>query len=135
MARCPRCALSAPPYTRCDRCGLVLGFDGLTILMDFHDSRAFQRVLELARRQPSCSEWSREDGTRYLHLTYSFSEVRQFNQLAAAAARLPRKRAFVNGLEIRWPAAFDVTAFYDNLDALSPPRQQGRPGALAAAPG
>ncbi|MGH9556184.1 MAG: hypothetical protein ACRD2Y_10220 [Terriglobales bacterium] len=133
MARCPRCALSALPYSRCDRCGLMLGFDGLTILLDFHDTPAFQRVRAFALRQPSCSEWTREDGSRYLHVTYSFSEVARFNQLAAAAARLSGKRAFVNGLEIPWPAAFDVSAFYGDLDALSRPRPKTR--ALASVPG
>ena len=126
MARCPRCAVSAPPYARCDRCGLMLGFDGLTILLDCKDSPACQRARELARRQPSCTEWTREDGTRYLHVTYSFAEVERFNELAAAAARLPRKRAFVNGLEIRWPAAFDVAAFYGELDALARPQEKTR---------
>lgn len=135
MARCPRCALSAPPYTRCDRCGLMLGFDGLTILLDFHDTPAFQRVRELAQRQPSCSEWAREDGSRYLHVTYSFSEVERFNEMAAAAARLPRKRAFVNGLEIRWPTAFDVAAFYGDLDALSRPRPREKARSLTTVSG
>jgi len=133
MARCPRCASSSLPYSRCDRCGLMLGFDGLTILLDFHDSPAFQRVRALALRQPSCSEWTREDGSRYLHVTYSFSEVERFNELAAVAARLPGKRAFVNGLEIRWPTAFDVAAFHGDLDALARPRSKAR--TLASVPG
>lgn len=133
MARCPRCALSALPYSRCDRCGLMLGFDGLTILLDFHDTPAFQRVRSLALRQASCSEWTREDGSRYLHVTYSFSEVERFNELAAAAARLTGKRAFVNGLEIRWPTTFDVAAFYGDLEALARPRSKAR--TMASVPG
>ncbi|MGH9531408.1 MAG: hypothetical protein ACRD2Q_03390 [Terriglobales bacterium] len=111
----------------------MLGFDGLTILIDFHDTPAFQRVRTLAQRQPSCSQWTREDGSRYLHATYSFSEVERFNELAAAATRLPGKRAFVNGLEIRWPARFDVAAFYGDLDALARPPVKAR--ALASVPG
>ena len=42
MAKCPRCALSVAPYTRCDRCGLMLGFDGLTVLIDFEESACFE---------------------------------------------------------------------------------------------
>ena len=56
MAKCPRCDLSVAPYTRCDRCGLMLGFDGFTVLIDFEDSPAFERVRALALRRPSCSE-------------------------------------------------------------------------------
>ena len=108
---------------------------GLTILLDVLESPAFQRARDLARRQSSCTEWTREDGSRYLHVTYSFSEVERFNELAASASRLPRKRAFVNGLEIRWPAAFDVAAFYSELDALSRPRPREKARALAAVPG
>ena len=133
MARCPRCASSALPYSRCDRCGLMLGFDGLTILIDFHDTPAFRRVRNLALKQASCSEWTREDGSRYLHVTYSFSEVERFNELASAAARLPGKRAFVNGLEIRWPTAFDVAAFCGDPEAPARPRSKAR--ALASLPG
>jgi len=133
MARCPRCASSALPYSRCDRCGLMLGFDGLTILIDFHDTPAFQRVRNLALRQASCSEWTREDGSRYLHVTYSFSEVERFNELALAAARLQGKRAFVNGLEIRWTTAFDPAAFSADLDA--PARSRSKARALASVPG
>ncbi len=135
MARCPRCAVSSLPFSRCDRCGLMLGFDGLTILLEVLESTAFSRVRDLARRQRSCREWRREDGSRYLHVTYKFSEVDRFNQLAAAASRLPGKRAFVNGLEIRWPRAFDVAAFQSELDELSRPQPQEKPRALAAMPG
>lgn len=132
MARCPRCASSALPYSRCDRCGLMLGFDGLTILIDFHDTPAFQRVRNLALQQASCSEWTREDGSRYLHVTYSFSEVDRFNRLASAAARLSGKRAFVNGLEIPWPTVFDAAAFSAELVAPSRPRSKSP---LASVPG
>ena len=102
MAKCPRCALSVAPYTRCDRCGLMLGFDGLTVLLDFEDSVSFARALSLAQRQPSCSEWTEENGRRYLRVTYSKAEMAEFNQLAAAAATLSRKHVFLNGMEIPW---------------------------------
>ena len=58
MAKCPRCVLSVAPYTRCDRCGLMLGFEGLTVLLDFEDSASFARARALAERQPSpVVEW------------------------------------------------------------------------------
>lgn len=104
MAKCPRCGLSVAPYTRCDRCGLMLGFDGLTVLVDFDDSAACERVRALAQRQPSCSEWEEENGRRYLRVTYSKAEMAEFNQLAAAAASLSRKHVFLNGMEIPWPS-------------------------------
>lgn len=108
MARCPRCSLSVPAYTRCDRCGLMLGFDGLTVLIDFDDSAHFDRVRRLARRQNSYSEWEEENGHRFLRVTYAFSELHRFQEVAAAAAKLPCKRSFLNGLEISWPAAIEV---------------------------
>jgi hypothetical protein len=105
MAQCPRCAVPVPPYTRCEGCGLVLGFDGITVLIEFEDSPNFERVRRIARRQSSCSEWIEENGRRLLRVTYSLDELHRFRLMAAAAAHLPRKHSFFNGLEIRWPAA------------------------------
>ena len=110
MAKCPRCGLSAAPYTRCDRCGLMLGFDGLTVLIDFERSPDFERAHGLARRQPSCSEWTEENGHRYLHVTYSKSEMAEFDRLAQAAASLSRKHVFRTGMEIPWPSGPDAAA-------------------------
>ncbi len=102
MANCPRCSVSVPAYTRCDRCGLMLGFDGLTVLIDHEDTPQFQRVRALARRQPSYSEWVEENGYRFLRVTYAADEMPDFRDLARAASTLRRKRAFVNGLEVPW---------------------------------
>lgn len=103
MAKCPRCGLSVAPFTRCDRCGLMLGFDGFTVLIDFEDSPAFERVRALAQRRPSCSEWEEENGRRYLRVTYSQAEKAEFDQLAVTAASLSRKHVFLTGMEIPWP--------------------------------
>ncbi len=111
MATCPRCAVAVPPYTRCQGCGLFLGFDGITVLIDFEDSAPFHRVLRIAHRQESCSEWTEESGRRFLRVTYSLAELDSFRELAAAGAKLSRKHSFLNGLEIRWPAAEDDGAF------------------------
>lgn len=111
MAKCPRCALSVAPYTRCDRCGLMLGFDGLTVLIDFEDSATFERVRALAQRQPSYSEWTEENGRRYLRVTYSKAERVEYNRLADAAATLSRKHTFLNGMEIRWPSGSTAAAY------------------------
>lgn len=105
MAQCPRCALSVPAFTRCDRCGLMLGFDGLTVLIDFEDSPTFARVRDLARRQASYSEWLEENGHRFLRVTYAGSEMDEFRRLAELAAPLAGKRAFFNGLQVPWPRA------------------------------
>jgi len=93
-----------PAYTRCDGCGLVLGFDGITVLIECEDSAPFRRVSRIARRQDSCSEWTEENGRHFLRVTYSLGELDIFRELAAAAVSLSRKHTFVNGLEIRWPS-------------------------------
>ncbi|MGH9579843.1 MAG: hypothetical protein ACRD2R_02515 [Terriglobales bacterium] len=118
MARCPRCGLSVPEYSRCDRCGLMLGYAGLTVLIGFDKSPAFDRVRKLARRQPTFSEHTEENGCAYLRVTYGFSERQRFDELAAAAAPLPQRRVFVNGLEIRWPEAAGLSDVLPELDAL-----------------
>ena len=124
MAKCPRCALSVAPFTRCDRCGLMLGFDGLTVLIDFEESACFEKARGLARRQPSYSEWTEENGRRYLRVTYSKAEMDEFKRLAAAAARLSHKRTFLNGMEVHWPADGDASALSSQLQGLAPPKPQ-----------
>ena len=124
MAKCPRCALSVAPYTRCDRCGLMLGFDGITVLIDFEDSACFARARALARRQPSYSEWAEENGRRHLRVTYSQSEMQEFNRLAAAAAKLSHKHTFLNGMEIGWPSDGDAAALHSELRAPAPSKTQ-----------
>jgi len=111
MATCPRCAVSVPAYTRCQSCGLVLGFDGITVLIEFEDSPHFRRVSRMARRQQSCSEWTEENGRHLLRVTYSLAEVNSFRELATAGAKLSRKHTFLNGLEIRWPVTEDAGGF------------------------
>jgi hypothetical protein len=111
MAKCPRCAVAVPAYTRCEGCGLILGFDGITVLIEFEDSAPFRRVHRIARRQGSCSEWTEENGRHFLRVTYSLAELETFRELAAAGASLPRKHSFLNGLEISWPAAEDGDRF------------------------
>jgi hypothetical protein len=88
----------------------MLGFDGLTVLIDFERSPAFERAHLLAQRQPSCSEWTEENGHRYLHVTYAKSEMAEFDRLAAAAAPLSHKHVFRNGMEIPWPSGPDAAA-------------------------
>jgi hypothetical protein len=123
MAKCPRCGLSAAAYTRCDRCGLMLGFDGLTVLIDFEDSAGFVRARALAQRQSSYSEWTEENGRRYLHVTYSRAEKAEFERLAAAAAALSRKHAFLNGMEIPWPSGGEAAARHSQTRHAAAPRQ------------
>lgn len=126
MARCPRCTEAVPTYTCCRGCGLVLGFEGITVLIEVEDSVHFRRVWRLARNQHSCSVWTEENGQRFLRVTYSLAELASFQQLAAAGAHLARRHIFLNGLEIRWPAADNG----DHVDwpsalALIPPGTSG----------
>jgi hypothetical protein len=99
----------------------MLGFDGLTVLIDFEGSPGFARARALAQRQPSCSEWTEENGRRYLHVTYSKSEMEEFDRLVAAAATLSRKHVFLNGMEIHWPSDGDAAP------RRSRPRHPGAP--------
>lgn len=131
MAKCPRCALSVAPYTRCDRCGLMLGFDGITVLIDFAESACFERVRALAQRRPSYSEWTEENGRRYLRVTYSKPETEDFQQLAAAAAGLSHKRAFLNGMEIHWPSNGEAAALHPGLQHLAASKAARAPRAHA----
>jgi hypothetical protein len=119
MATCPRCSLSVPAYSRCDCCGLVLGFEGITLLIELEDSPHCDRIRRLAQLEDSCSEWREENGRRLLRVTYSHAELDRCRQLATAAANLPRKHSFLNGLEIRWPAAPPRLRFLPRLPALS----------------
>ena len=107
MTRCPRCAEVVAAYTRCRECGLVLGFEGITVLIEVEDSVHFRRIWRLASKQDSCSTWTEENGRRFLRVTYSLAELASFQQLALAGAQLLRKHIFVNGLEICWPVAED----------------------------
>ena len=127
MAKCPRCDLSVAPYTRCDRCGLMLGFDGLTVLIDFEDSADFARARTLAQRQPSCAEWTEENGRRYLRVTYSKAERAEFDRLAGAAAGLSCKHVFLNGMEIPWPsdASGARSSGARRREASDPPQAKG----------
>lgn len=105
MARCPRCAAEAAAFERCEQCGLVLGFEGVTVVIQADDSPLFQRVRTLARKQRSFSEWQELSGRVYLRVAYVQNELDRFAELAALAAPLERKKAYVNGLEAAWSRA------------------------------
>lgn len=109
MTICPRCSTSVPAYTRCEGCGLMLGFDGLTVLIEYEEAPEYERVREIAGKHGSSSEWQEENGQRFLRMTYSFSELEKFRELAKAASPLSRKKTFVNGLEIPWSRALDAS--------------------------
>lgn len=105
MARCPRCAAEATPFERCEHCGLVLGFEGVTVVIPADETPLFQRVRTLARKQRSFSEWQELSGRQHLRVTYAQDELDRFAELAALAAPLLRKKAYVNGLEVAWDGA------------------------------
>jgi hypothetical protein len=105
MARCPRCAAEAAAFERCEHCGLVLGFEGVTVVIQADDTALFQRVRTLARKQRSFSEWQELNGRQHLRATYAQDELDRFAELAAMAAPLAKKKAYVNGLEAPWDRA------------------------------
>lgn len=77
--------------------------------------------------RPSYSEWAEENGHRYLRVTYSKSEMEEFTQLAAAAAKLSHKRIFLNGMEIHWPPDGEAAGLYPGLRDLAVPKPQRAP--------
>ena len=99
----------------------MLGYDGLTVLIECDESAALERARKLARRQPSYCEYQEENGRRFLRVTYEFSELDEYNQLVEAAARLPRRHAFVTGLEVPW-----TRLRADQLPAESASRSRAR---------
>jgi len=107
----------------------MLGFDGFTVLIDFEDSPAFERVRALALRRPSCSEWTEENGRRYLRVTYSQAERAEFDHLATTAASLSRKHLFLTGMEIPWPT--DPGALRSSESRSHPPRAKSHHAARA----
>lgn len=99
----------------------MIGFHGLTVLVDTEPGIGFQRLRQIARRQRSCAEWVEENGRRFLHVTYPFSELESFSELLRAAAGHSGKRLFVNGLEVRWPTGRSLRTFYAQMHALAEP--------------
>ena len=118
MTRCPRCSSGVPPFTLCERCGLMLGFDGFTVLLQNDNTGEFQRARKLAHLQSSCTEWKEENGNHFLHVTYSFSEIESLARLCAAAAKVGFKRVFVTGLEVPWTAIAENARQYADFHML-----------------
>ena len=118
MTRCPRCSSGVPPYTLCERCGLMLGFDGFTVLLQNDGTPEFQRARKLAHLQATCSEWKEENGSHFLHVTYSFSEIEALARVLAAAAKIGFKRVFVTGLEVPWTAIAENARQYAEFHLL-----------------
>ena len=123
MTRCPRCSSGVPPFTLCERCGLMLGFDGFTVLLQNDGTGEFQRARKLAHLQSSCTEWKEENGNHFLHVTYSFSEIESLARLCASAARLGFKRVFVTGLEVPWTAIAENARQYAEFHLLGRPER------------
>ena len=119
MATCPRCVITVPAFERCDRCGLVLGFEGLTVLLDDDGSAAFQRACRVAARRSSFARVREENGRQHVRVTYSLAELAAFAELAAAAQGLRGKRLFLNGMEIPFPRAAEQLSVPRELLARS----------------
>lgn len=105
MATCPRCVINVPAFGRCDRCGLMLGYEGLTVLLDDDGSAAFRRACQVAARRPSFARFREENGHEYVRVTYSLSELSAFGELVSAGQGLKRKHVFLNGMELPFPRA------------------------------
>jgi hypothetical protein len=104
MTRCPRCSSGVAAYTLCERCGLMLGFDGFTVLLQNDGSPEFQRARKLAHLKETCTEWKEENGDHFLRVTYTYGEIDELARLCATGAKLGFKKVFVTGLEVPWSA-------------------------------
>jgi hypothetical protein len=85
----------------------------------------------LAQRQASCSEWTEENGRRFLRVTYPLAELASFYELVAAGAQLSDKHVFLNGLEIRWSAAEDRQSSELPFAAAAPIKPFNRPTSIS----
>ena len=131
MTRCPRCSSGVPEYTLCERCGLMLGYDGFTVLMQNDGSTEFQRARKLAHLKDSCTEWKEENGSPFLRVTYTYSEIEQLAQLCAAGAKLAFKRVFVTGLEVPWSAIAANARQYAEFHMLGRPERPSQRAAVS----
>ena len=98
--------------------GLMLGFDGFTVLLQNDGTPEFQRARKLAHLQATCTEWKEENGSHFLHVTYSFSEIEALARVLAAAARIGFKKVFVTGLEVPWTAIAENARQYAEFHLL-----------------
>jgi len=126
MTRCPRCSSGVPAYTLCDRCGLMLGYDGFTVLLQNDGTTEFQRARKLAHQKATCTEWKEENGSHFLRVTYTYGEIEQLAELCAAGARLAFKKVFVTGLEVPWSAISANARQYAEFQMLGRPERQSQ---------
>lgn len=131
MTRCPRCSSGVRAYTLCDRCGLMLGYDGFTVLLQNDGTTDFQRARKLAHLKPSCTEWKEENGNHFLRVTYSYGEIDELAQLCAAGAKLGWKKVFVTGLEVPWSAIAANARQYAEYQMLGRPERQQQRAAVS----
>ncbi len=123
MTRCPRCSAGVKAYTLCERCGLMLGFDGFTVLLLNDSSADFQRARKLAHQKSTCTEWKEENGSHFLHVTYAFSEIEELARLCAAAHKIGFRRVFVTGMEVPWAAIEENARQYAEFQLLGRPER------------
>lgn len=126
MTRCPRCSLSVAAFSRCERCGLMLGFHGFTVLLRSDSSPHFQKARRTAQLQSTFTEWREENGSHYVHVTYEFFEVDGFERMCSVAARLAHKQAFVTGMEVPWSQIAPVARQFAEVEIRRPERGEHR---------
>lgn len=131
MTRCPRCSSGVPAYTLCERCGLMLGYDGFTVLMQNDGSTEFQRARKLAHLKATCTEWKEENGNHFLRVTYTYGEIEELAQLCAAGVKLAFKKVFVTGLEVPWSAIAANVRQYAEFQMLGRPERAAQRAAVA----
>jgi hypothetical protein len=131
MTRCPRCSSGVAPYTLCERCGLMLGFDGFTVLLQNDGSQDFQRARKLAHLKASCTEWKEENGSHFLRVTYAYLEIDELARVCAAAAKLGYKKVFITGLEVPWTAIAANARQYAEFQMLGRPERPAQRATVA----
>jgi hypothetical protein len=101
----------------------MLGFDGFTVLLLNDSSADFQRARKLAHQNSTCSEWKEENGSHFLHVTYSFSEIDDLARLCVAASKVGFRKVFVTGLEVPWSAIAENARQYAEFQLLGRPER------------
>lgn len=94
---------------------------GITIEFSFSTNPAYEQAVAVARKQPSYQEVGDGAGARH-RVHYSWQELAALQEMKHAAWELREKRAFVNGVELRWEHMAQMTnCFYEKVT-------RGKPG-------
>lgn len=89
--------------------------EGITLEFPYATIAAYERAVEVARKHPSFHQFGEGRAVRN-RVTYSWRELAQLQEFKDAAWDLHQKRAYVNGVELRWEHMAQMThCFYEKI--------------------